>query len=102
MRTEMECQENAPERFLLHTLRRIISFFGGRESKQIERELREVFRGDVREKQRLSTPVTAVQGWVGVRGKPFHTSLLILTTGGCKLSDLHVKTQKSCTIVILQ
>lgn len=71
MRTEMECQENAPERFLLHTLRRIISFFGGRESKQIERGLREVFRGDVREKQRLSTPVTAVQGWVGVRGKPF-------------------------------
>lgn len=60
-----------PQRGFSFTLRRIISFFGGRESKQIERGLREVFRGDVREKHRLSTPVTAVQGWVGVRGKPF-------------------------------
>lgn len=102
--TEMECQENAPEGFLLHTLRRIISFFGGRESKKrdLDRCLEVMWWTNI---AWVLQTLLCRDGWVSegnlLTHQPFHTSLLILATGR-KLSDLHVKTRKSCTIVILQ
>lgn len=75
MHTEMDGQENAPESFLLNTLK-IVSLLGGRESKQLEGDFGRCFGVDALDEHQTLLCKDVCQRQTFQLTNPFHTSLL--------------------------